>query len=453
MRYHGALALAAFAAALSHSVFVSAEPLDEELRGLVGVHPLIKSNEAQVVAADEGVKTSLAPFLPSLDINGGAGYENVSTPAFRASGGAFETDGSNYAATLKENLYDGGRKFANRRGAKLQREVADLNLTNTRQTIVFEGVTAYVNVLRQNELVALSRLNGDNIRKQLNLEDERVRRGSGINVDVLQAKSRLQSSLERLSANEGAFADAKSRFLQVYGHPADITRMTLPLPVDRLLPMNIEDAVSIALSENPTVGVGNKRIDQAEEQKKVVKSEYYPSVDLVLQNKYEQNYVGTPGIRRDNTAKVQTTWNLFSGLSTKSRVAQSAADSDARRNEYVQARRKAEEQTRLAWQALQTAKERVELLQNGVNIAGEVYDSRRKLRESGKESVINVLDAENELYSSRITLASAQYDARLAAYAVLLAIGRLELDLLGAAPPSNNVPPAAVPAAVPATPQ
>ena len=97
-------------------------------------------------------------------------------------------------------------------------------------------------------------------------------------------------------------------------------------------------------------------------------------------------------------------------------------------------KRKAEEQTRLAWQALQTANERVALLENAVNIAAEVFDSRKKLRESGKETVINVLDAENEVYSARINYTSALYDARVAAYSVLQAIGRLELTVLAAAP-------------------
>jgi len=434
MRRQKVLAWATTAAVFSQCLSAYAAPLEEELRGLVAEHPLIQSNESQVIAADKGVSASLSPFLPTLDITGGGGYEHVSTPSFRASpDGPFETNAENYSATLKENIYDGGRKYANRRSAKLQRDVAGVNLTNVRQSLVFEGASAYINVLRQNELVALSGQNGDNIRKQLNLEDERVRRGSGIAVDVLQAKSRLQLSLERLSSSQGALEDSKSRFRQVYGRIPDPATMALPLPVDRLLPANVEDAVSIALGENPTVVAANKRIDIGLEQKKSIQADYYPSIDIVLQKKYENDYAGTPGIRRDSTAKVQATWNLFSGLGTTSRVAQTAAETEARRSEHMQAKRKAEEQTRIAWQALQTANERVTLLDNAVNIASEVFESRKKLRESGKETVINVLDAENEVYSARINYTSALYDARIAAYQVLLAIGRLELDLLATA--------------------
>lgn len=436
MRRYLLLTAACAVAVCVQSRATYAAPLEEELRGLVDQHPLIKSGEAQVNSADKGVRATLAPFLPTVDITGGVGYEHVSTPSFRASpDGPFSIDDAhNYAATLRENLYDGGKKYAARRGAKLQRDVAGVNLANTRQSEIYEGVTAYINVLRQFELVTLSTQNGDNIRKQLNLEDERVRRGSGIAVDVLQAKSRLQLSLERLSAYHGALEDAKSRYLQVYGHAPETGAMALPLAVEGLLPATVEDAVTIALEENPTVLAANKRIDLGIQQKKTIVAEYYPSIDIVLQNKYERNYTGVPGIRRDNTAKVQATWSLFSGLGTQSRAAQQAAETEARRAEYLQARRKAEEQTRIAWQSLQTAKERVSLLDNAVNIASEVFESRKKLRESGKETVINVLDAENEVYSARINYTSALYDARIAAYAVLQAIGRLELEGLAVVP-------------------
>jgi adhesin transport system outer membrane protein len=432
------LALAAVAGISSAVSAAWAAPLEEELRTLIDEHPLIQSNESQVIAAEQGVKATLSPFLPSIDVTGGAGYEHVSTPSLRATpGGPLDTDAENYAATLRENVFDGGRKFANRSGAKFQLNVAELTLMNVRQSTLFEGASAYINVLRQTELVGLSGQNGDNIRRQLNLEDERVRRGSGIAVDVLQAKSRLQISLERQTASRGALEDAKSRYLQVFGRIPEDGKMALPLPLplDKLLPRTVDEAVSIALSENPAVLAASKRIDIGEQQKKSIQAEYYPTFDIVLQDKYERDYSGLPGLRRDHTAKLQATWNLFSGFSTKSRSAQTAADTEARRSDHQQTRRKAEEQTRLAWQALQTATERVALLDNAVNIASEVFDSRKKLRESGKETVINVLDAENEVFSARINYTSALYDARIAAYQVLLAIGRLELANISSVTP------------------
>jgi len=72
-----------------------------------------------------------------------------------------------------------------------------------------------------------------------------------------------------------------------------------------------------------------------------------------------------------------------------------------------------------------TARERVQLLENAVNIASEVFTSRQKLREAGKETVINVLDSSNEVNNAAINFTSASYDERLAVYQLMLSMGLL----------------------------
>lgn len=78
-----------------------------------------------------------------------------------------------------------------------------------------------------------------------------------------------------------------------------------------------------------------------------------------------------------------------------------------------------------------TARRRIELLENAVNIASEIFSSRRRLREAGKETVLNVLDAENELSNAQINFTSASHDEHLAVYQLLLAMGRLSAPYLG----------------------
>ena len=88
------------------------------------------------------------------------------------------------------------------------------------------------------------------------------------------------------------------------------------------------------------------------------------------------------------------------------------------------------EQVRLSWQALLTVRERLELLENAINIASAVFDSRQRLREAGKETVINVLDAESEIFNAQINFTVAAYDERIAVYQLLLAMGRLNAQNL-----------------------
>ncbi len=407
-----------------------AASLREELMDLVTEHPLIRSGAAQVGSTEQGVRATLSPFLPNLSVRGEIGREKVDTPSFRASpDGKFDAKPEEVTVTLTQNLWDGGAKYADRRGARMQQEVAEYTLTSTRQSAIFEGTSGYLNVLRQSQLLAIAQQNEQSIRNQLNLEDERVKRGAGIAVDVLQAKSRLQFALEQRASVQGALQDANSRYLQVFGRIPISTEMTMPSRQPEI-PEDIETSVAIGLANNPQILAAQRQIDIVDARRDSIKAEYQPSIDLVFESGYEREFNGVPDIRRDYSGRLRATWTLFNGFGTQSRSKQAAFDGQARMADLAQIRRKTEETIRIAWHALATAEERAELLANAVNIAGEVYDSRRKLRDAGRETVINVLDAESEVLAAQINYTSAQIDARIARYQLLLAMGQLEIDVI-----------------------
>jgi adhesin transport system outer membrane protein len=114
-------------------------------------------------------------------------------------------------------------------------------------------------------------------------------------------------------------------------------------------------------------------------------------------------------------------------------MAQAAFNYGASKDNHRFVTRKVIEQIKISWQALLTVRERLELLENAINIASEVFDSRQKLREAGKETVINVLDAESEIFNARINFTPASYQERIAVYQLLLAMGRLNAGTLNLA--------------------
>ncbi|MCW8951427.1 MAG: TolC family protein, partial [Rhodospirillales bacterium] len=197
------------------------------------------------------------------------------------------------------------------------------------------------------------------------------------------------------------------------------------------IPDDLDTAVSIAVDDNPSISNGDLLIENAREKRRLVRSEYFPVVDLVGAANYEKDRNATRGTRRDYSVLLQAQWNLFSGLSTSADSRQAAHEFSASQDNLAHVMRKITEQTKIAWQIMITTQQRVDLLENAVNIAAEVFEARKKLREAGKETVINVLDAENEIYNAKINYTAASYDSRRAIYQVLLSIGRLTPDNLG----------------------
>ncbi len=426
-KIHFTAALLATVSALGMPIHARAETLTEALKALVEQNPQIRAARNTALGAEESVNKAWGTYLPSIDAKGDTGMERINSPARRNSDlDPFYRDRNTYTFSLTQKIWDGGAREGQYAAAKHQRDAAAATMAGTTQSVVFEGISAYLDVLKQNRLVGLAAQNENTIRQQLHLEDERVRRGSGIAVDVLQAKTRLQLSKERRVAFEGALEAAHSRYLQVFGHPAEVGAMAEPPMPEALLPDTLDAAISRAKGGNPTISASRAQSNALDESRSVAEAGYLPTFSLVMEHGYENGRDAVIGTRRDYSILLQASWNLFNGLQTRAEVSKAAFDYAASKDSLSHATRKVEEQTRLAWQALDTARKRVDLLNNAVDIASEVFAARTKLRDAGKETALNVLDAENEVYQARINHTSALFDMKLATYQVLMAMGELD---------------------------
>jgi outer membrane protein, adhesin transport system len=403
--------------------------MEEALRSLAERHPLIKAGQRSVESSEGTIGIARSRYLPQVGLTGDGGYSNVDSPLRRQIGqGPAEDDRRKITLNITQNLFDGFAKQSAYAQAERNRDAITSGLAATRQGVLFEGASAYLNVLRENRLVDLAMQNERTIQQQLNLEDERVRRGSGIAVDILLAKARLQIARERRVAFEGTRIDAMSRYQQVFDAPADVAAMRDPeLPV-AILPQSLEAAVTAAMAGNPGLERASRLVEVSEQRTRGASSGYWPRFDLVGRANRETNVDGISGTRKDYSVLLQVTWDLFSGFATRSAVSEAAGELGAQRENEVQTRNKVVEEVRIAWQSYRTARQREDLLTNAVDIASEVFEARKSLRDSGRETALNVLDAENEVYAARINLIAATYDAHVAVYRVLAAIGALEVE-------------------------
>lgn len=410
-----------------------ANPIEKELKYLIEQHPKIHEAEKTLESRGVSIKEATALYLPTVRATAQIGPSVVDSPTTRANnikGEPWRGVKNIAGLNIRQNLFDGFRTDSQVRAARINREIAAISLEGTRQNTLFEGVRTYVDVLRQRRLVELARENERTIQRQLNLEDERVRRGSGVTVDVLQAKSRLQISKEKRVGYEGALSNAISRYDQVFGHVPDLVTMIDPAPPATVIPSALERAVEIALMENPALLGSAATVEITRERRRQAAGTLYPSLDLIGDANFEQKNNTVDKIRRDYSVVLSASWDIFSGGSSLAQVERGSIDYHASMDNYDFISTKVIEQTRLAWQSLVTARERKELLGNAVNIASEVFDSRKKLRDAGKETVINVLDAENEVNNAQINYTTASYDERVAIYQLLLAMGRLMPDYM-----------------------
>jgi len=415
-----------------------AQNLSDELNVLLAESPEINSLRNQALASDEGINEAFAGFLPTLDLSGDVGYEHTEEPTDNTGVGEdVDLTRRRVTATLRQRLFDGWGTQSNYDSAQLSSAVTDATLENTTQDLMFQGIRTYLEVLRARALIGLADQNVSVIQTQLNLESERVERGSGITLDELQAKTRMQIAKERKVAFEGTLDQQFARYRRLFGHDPVMPAMSLPPIPQSEIPATLADAVAIAEAENPRGYGSDYNVQLAEEARIAARAGYYPTVDLIGRLNWQDDVDGTEGVRRDAAVLVEANWQLFSGFATDAGVARSAYQYVAAVNDRTALSRVVIRDTELAWEQFMTSRERVELLENAVNIAIEVHGARVKLRDAGQETVLNVLDAQNDVFNAQINLVGAQYDMYLGVYRLLQAMGRLTPDRVGAAPPQD----------------
>ena len=148
---------------------------------------------------------------------------------------------------------------------------------------------------------------------------------------------------------EGARREAMDRYWQIFARPANPDTMVDPLPPYHLLPKSLEEAVLAALDHNPLIANSSRQIDIARSNQRITSSAYYPRVDVVGTANWEDDINAVPGLRRDWSVIVRSTWDLFSGFATRSSAAQAALQRSSTLNNHVFINRKVEDEVRLAW--------------------------------------------------------------------------------------------------------
>lgn len=423
-----------------------AATLEEELASLLSDNPRLLAANKAVAAARQGVNEVFGSYLPELIVRGNGGWEVTDSPTRRAlDQGSLETGTYATQAQLRQRVFDGfereGRFSISQ--SELSRSGSDFDATL--QDVLFAGAATYHDILRESQRLALARQQEANILNQLGLEDERVERGGGIEVDVLFAKARLQNAKQERVLIEGLLRAADARYQQVFGYSPPYEKMEEPIPPFQILPEDLEAAVLTAELNNPRLRSAVTEVRIADEERTIAASDYYPDIDLVGRGSLEENIDGIEGYRREAGALVEFSWTLFDGFSREARTARAAERYGESLDLQRETRRRVREEVELAYNELLTARERVDLLTNAVAIAGEVFDARTRLRELGLETAVNVLDAESELFRAQIELTDADFDARIAVFRLAAAIGeltpeRLKLQYPAAFRPNTSSP-------------
>ncbi|MGE5538760.1 MAG: TolC family outer membrane protein [Gemmatimonas sp.] len=411
----------AVAAAMLASTVARAETLEEAMAKAYASNPTLLGERARLRATDEGVSQALAGWRPTVTVTGSAGVQKQVSD----SSAPFEQYRQPRTAALQvqQPLYRGGRTVAGTEQAEANVLAGRARLNNTEQTVLLNVATAYLNVVQAQAVLDLNRTNEQRLERELQAARDRFAVGEITRTDVSQAEARLSGArADRIQA-EGDLASARAVYQTVVGDvPASVTQP----PMLRDLPANLDETVAQAVGNNPNVLQADYTEQASKANIDVVRGALLPSLSLNGTAQHEDDTLSSANRWRNTyTALLQLNVPIYEGGAIYSQLRAAYETDRLNRQLLDQARRDARESATRAWDAWQTAVARTTSLQAQIRANESALDGVRQEVLVGARTVLDLLNAEQELLNSEVALTRAERDAAIAAYQVRAAVGRL----------------------------
>lgn len=398
-----------------------AQTLPEALSQAYESNPTLRAARAQLRSVNENVPQELSNWRPNVTAGTSAGKRRSETDTNESDS---EDNLTPFTANIDvtQPIYRGGRTIAGTERAENEVRAQRESLRSTEQTILLNAATSYTDVWRDQAVLELNISNEDVIGQQLEATGDRFEVGEVTRTDVAQAETRLATAVSDRIAAEGALTASRAVYQEIVGSFPGTLR-TPPVPAN--LPGSQDEVVALATENNPDVTSAVFVERAAQKNVRQVKGELYPEVNLVGSLSH-QDEVSSSDTETDSASIIaQVSIPIYQQGSVYSRVRAAKQISSQRRVEIEEQRRRAEQIAVSAWEDLQTARAQIRSFESAVASAEIALEGVRQENEVGARTILDILDAEQELLNAQVSLVGAQRDEVVAGYQVLSAIGQL----------------------------
>ena len=413
-----------------------ADTLQEALTATYRNNPTIAAARASQRATDEGVTIQKAAGRPGVTASGQyLEYVKQSSNSFISPDRAV-----NGQLNLSVPIFSGGAVKNGIRGAEARVEAGRADLRATESDVFTQTVAAYMDVLRNQAVVGLQANQIDVLSVNLRATSDRFEIGDLTRTDVAQSQARLATAQSDFRTAQANLISARETYTQLTGMASADLQPPPPLPG---FPADVDEAVDVALAQNPDIIAAKDRARASDFDVDVAGAGRLPRVSVITGGTYN-NYLGSLGglgtggtataIPQASTAAqvgVQLNLPLFQGGLPAAQRRQAQARSAAALEQEIAVKRLVIARVRSAWSSWQAATAVIASAQTAVDAAALSLEGVRAENSIGNRTILDTLNAEQELLNARVQLVTARRNAYVAGFQLLAAMGRAEARDLG----------------------
>ncbi|NMM28870.1 MAG: TolC family outer membrane protein [Glaciimonas sp.] len=389
--------------------------------------PQYASARATLAAGQEKLPQGRAGLLPTLGLSGSNTKNEID------SGGNFNA--SNYALTLSQPLFRWGN-WQQYEQSKLLVAAADAQFSQAQQDLILRVSQAYFDILGAQDTLTFIQAQKVAITEQLASAKQNFEVGTATITDTHEAQARFDLAVAQEFAAQNDLEIKRASLQQIIGKPpAELAPLQLGLTLSMPEPAQIGAWLDSAQQRNYGVIGQQLALEIAQRDISRNRAGHYPTVDLVASRNYTKQPSSTfnGAIVATNSNSIGVQWNipLFAGFAVTSRVRESIALEDKTRFDLETARRTAMQSVRQSYLGVNSGLAQVKALEAAEISSQSALDSNKLGYQVGVRVNIDILNAQQQLFSTRKDLSKARYDTIINGLKLKSAAGTLtEQDVL-----------------------
>ena len=382
-------------------------------------NPRIIAQRKAFGEAGERFNESIAGWLPNISANYDKGRRRNGT----GSGKWKYIDSRDRRLSIVQPIFSGGETYYSTSQAQNNIGATGAQLISTTQDVLGAAITAYLNVVRDRKILELSNHNVTVLEKHLKASHERFDAGEATKTDVSQSEARLSRAQSDAINAQGSVISSEADFEQSVGYmPMKELDYPAMLPV---IPTDSKQTIDIALKNNPRIITAGYVENAADDNVGINIARILPEVSLRA-DAVRTDGASVSGVNYDtDSLLVDVNIPIYQGGGEYARVREAKIAKSRRRYELLQTTHEIRQQAIEAWERYQTATADITAQNSTIKAAEVALDGVQQEQLYGSRTLLDVLDAEQELFVARVNLERSQRNRLVAVYNLLSITGQL----------------------------
>ena len=415
-----------------------AADLLETYRAAQANDPVFASARATQQAGQEKLSQGRSLMMPSVNLSANSTFNELTNqyhpekpPLFTGSTNRYNSNG--YGVSLVQPLFR-QQNWLTYSESELQAAQAEIQLKIAEQDLILRVAQAYFDVLIAQDTVQLVSTQKTAISEQLEQAKRNFEVGSATITDTLEAQARYDLTGAQEIAAQNNLEIKRSALQQlVNAMPQELSHLGKQFKLEEPSPADIEKWVDEAQLNNFQIAIAQAGAEIAAKEVARNRGGHYPTVDLVANYTQNNSNGGSFGVGSDTTNKsvgVQLNFPLFQGGVVNSRWREAEANRERARQELENVHRNVATQTRQSYLGVVSGIAQIKALQQALTSSESLLEASKLGHEVGVRTNLDVLNAQQQLFSTRRDLYQAQYNYLISQLRLQQAVGTLSEDEL-----------------------